>query len=124
MHTQKVLIYTCALVTSASALFISHNVRQDSEEFIRQSANIVESPWRLVAVPPVSVPAKPMKKVAAITLTQNEPLQSFAFDFSANAYSDELEKASSDEKKNIYRWVDGNGTVHYTDMQKGEKLGR
>jgi hypothetical protein len=56
MHTQKVLIYTCALVTSASALFISHNVRQDSEEFIRQSANIVESPWRLVAVPPVSVP--------------------------------------------------------------------
>jgi hypothetical protein len=124
MHTQKVLIYTCALVTSASALFISHNVRQDSEEFIRQSANIVESPWRLVAVPPVSVPAKPMKEVAAITLTQIESPQDFAVDFSANAYSDELALANSDEKKSIYKWVDENGTVHYTDLQKGEKLGR
>ena len=72
MQTHKTLIYTCAFITSAAALFISHEVRQNSEEFIRDSANIVEAPWRLVAVPPAEVPAVPQNAVAAISLTQNE----------------------------------------------------
>ena len=75
MHTQKLVIYTCAFITSASALVISHNVKQDSEEFIRQSANVVEAPWRLVAVPPVTVPPIPQKAVADNSLTQLEAVK-------------------------------------------------
>ena len=122
MHTQKLVIYTCAFITSASALVISHDVKQDSEEFIRQSANVVEAPWRLVAVPPVTVPPIPQKAVADNSLTQLEAVKKPADDFSADAFSPDLAQAV--QAKSIYSWIDDNGTVHYTDMQKGEKVSK
>ncbi len=122
MHTQKVLIYACAFVTSLSALVISHNVKQDSEEFIRQSANIVEAPWRMVAVPPVSVPKPPAKVVAAISLTQNEPIQKPVIEYADFSNSPERGQSWRVNEKSIYRWVDMDDVVHYTDMHKGERV--